>query len=119
MSTAREESSSAVMEGAPAEGDARAIQPAAQDARAPRTKAPAPEPTFDRATSERLRVAEAAARTLEALDEGRAWIELDPAIASHLLAHAERLRGHLARLQDDRAVRASEPTRLMLRRLER
>jgi hypothetical protein len=120
MSTALEDGGTAVMD----EGTAEAA-PATTHAtthattRAPKEKPAAAEPTFDRATLERLRVAEAAARTLEALDEGRSWTELDPAIAAHLLAHADRLRAHLSGLQDDRAVRASEPTRLMLRRLER
>lgn len=74
---------------------------------------------FDKATRQRLLVAEALADALESMSDDRAWDRLDQAIQSHLLAQARSLQDHVEGLGSQRAVRAVEETALRLKRLER
>lgn len=74
---------------------------------------------FDRATRQRLLVAEAVADTLESLSECRAWDRLDSSIQAHLLAQARRLEEHVGQLGKQRVVRSVEDAALRLKRLER
>ena len=75
--------------------------------------------SFDRATRQRLLVAEQVADTLESFADSRAWDRLDAAVQSHLLAHARALQDHVAHLGSQRVVRGVEDAALRLKRLER
>ena len=75
--------------------------------------------SFDRATRQRLLVAEQVADTLESLSDSRAWDRLDSAVQSHLLTHARALQDHVAHLGSQRVVRGVEHAALRLKRLER